>query len=250
METSIHGKAFTQKTQPSLYQVNYQEKASKRKFMPTTLLLMTPDYQEILERNNLFSTAQGNMDGKWGFSIDNIEVEIANNHVTGGSLAGLIEIAALDHNSTTPYTATVSEDQITKKMNYAFSISPGNEITVNTFKSKLTLLPSTSFSVNNVADRFVPSAVLNGSWTVDFDQAKFQGINFQNLTVTTNSPYITSGIFALATSSSDNNCIGLPVSLNSVGMHLNPQNELSFSVGNRNQSWERNFRYFIKHIWC
>ena len=73
---------------------------------------------------------------------------------------------------------------------------------------------------------------LNGSWTVDYSKAKFSGLSFQNLKIVTQSPYITSGTFALVNNpDSTNNCIGLPISLNSLAMTLTPQNQLSFNVG-------------------
>lgn len=179
--------------------------------------------------NNIFSTSEVFMDDNWGFSVDNLEVEIVNNHLTAGSLAGSIVIAPLD-NTAFEYTASVSENPNSDQLDYTFSISPGSEIIVNAFKSELNLSPCSSLTVSSVGDRFIPSAILTGSWTVDFDKAKFNGISFQNLTIGTSAPYITSGVFALTTTGGSN-CIGLPVSLNSVGMNLTTQNELSFALG-------------------
>jgi hypothetical protein len=180
--------------------------------------------------NNVFATNDGQMDGKWGFSIDNINVDLANNHVTGGSISGSIEVPPLDNNQFN-YTAAVTENVLTEKLDYAFSISPQSQLTLNAFKSTLALSPSSSINVVSVADRFVPSATLNGSWTVDFPKAKFNGITFQDLKIVTNAPYIASGVFALALNGNDNHCVKLPVSLNSVGMTLTPQHDLSFAIG-------------------
>ena len=179
--------------------------------------------------NNLFSTSDGSMNDKWAFSLDNIQVNLANNHVTGGSLAGKIEVPPLDKTQFA-YTASVTENVETKKLDYAFSISPGNEISMNAFKSRLTLAPSSKLMVHSVGDKFIPSALFNGDWTVDFEKAKVNGIAFQNLSVTTDAPYINSGTFSLV-GDAGKNLIGLPISINSIGMNLTSQNQLSFAVG-------------------
>jgi len=179
--------------------------------------------------NNLFSTSEGDMNGKWGFSINNIQVDLANNHLVGGALAGEVAVPILDDNVFV-YSASITENQSTEKLDYNFTISPGSEIEMNVFKSTLTLQPSSQLIVQSVGERFVPSAVLNGSWTVEFGKANVSGLTFQNLAVTTEAPYITSGVFALV-GNGENRLIGLPVSLNSVGMNLTPDNQLSFAVG-------------------
>ncbi|MDA7762197.1 hypothetical protein N8927_03270 [Crocinitomicaceae bacterium] len=181
--------------------------------------------------NNVFSTSDGEMNGKWGFSIDNIQVAIANNHLSSGSIAGAIQVPPLDDQSFS-YSASVSQNTTTNKLDYAFSVSPDSTISLNAFKSSLELSPSSIFTVVSDNDKFVPSMTLNGSWTVDYSKAKFSGLSFQNLKIVTQSPYITSGTFALVNNpDASDNCIGLPISLNSLAMTLTPQNQLSFDVG-------------------
>lgn len=181
--------------------------------------------------NNLFSTSDGEMNGKWGFSIDNIQVAIANNHLSSGSLSGSIQVPPLDDQSFS-YTASVSQSTSSNNLDYAFSVSPDSSISLSAFKSTLTLGQSSSFNVVSQNDKFVPSMTLNGSWTVDYSKAKFSGLSFQNLKIVTQSPYITSGTFALVNNpDAADNCIGLPISLNSLAMTLTPQSQLSFDVG-------------------
>lgn len=186
--------------------------------------------------NNILSIGQGSMGdstnqtGKWGFSITNLQVDLVSNHVTGGSMSGKIAVAPLDDKQFN-YSASITDVANEDYLAYNFSISPGNDsITVNAFKSKLVLQPCSQLSVASVGRTFVPTATLTGSWTLNESRAKVQGVQFQQLTITSTAPYITSGLFSLI-SNSNSNCVGLPVSLNSVGMSLTPQNQLQFSVG-------------------
>jgi len=178
---------------------------------------------------NLFSTSEGSMNGKWGFSITNLQVDIANNHLTGGSLSGQVNIPILDDNSF-DYTASVTQNVTTEKYDYNFIVSPGDSIDLSVFKSKLTLFPSTYLQVQSVNDEFIPSITMNGTWTVGFGKASVRGISFQNLYLTTSAPYFNSGTFGLV-GSGNNKLIGLPISLDLIGLNLTPQNELSFAVG-------------------
>lgn len=180
--------------------------------------------------NNLFSTANGKMNGKWGFSIENLQVDVAHNHVTGGVMSGDIQVPPLDDNVFS-YSASISEEPGQDRPKYTFTVSADSAITLSAFKSSLVLNPSSQFTIQSQGDRFVPSATLNGSWTVDFSKAKFTGIAFQNLQINATAPYITSGIFSLVSNPNNTNLIKFPISISSVGMTQTPQGELAFMVG-------------------
>lgn len=179
---------------------------------------------------NLFST--GKMDNKWGFSISNLEITLTNNHVTAGSIAGVLKVEPLDNHAFS-YQATISESPNQNNLNYNFTIGVGAApLTFDAFKSKLTLNQNSFITVQSVDKRFIPSATLNGNWSLDAPKAKFNGVAFQNLVIQVNAPYLTSGTFALTgNSSNDNKCIGFNLSLNSVAMTIAPNNNLVFAVG-------------------
>lgn len=179
--------------------------------------------------NNVFTS--GSMNSKWGFSLDNIQVDLVSNHVTGGQLSGTIRVAPLDDQAFA-YTAIVSEEAGSDKLAYSFAINPGDSgIAVSAFKSKITLFPSSQILVQSQNDKFVPSAVLNGKWTLDTPKAKMTGITFQSLTIGTAAPYITSGLFSVQQDPDSTKLMRFPISLNSVGMTLNSANKLVFTVG-------------------
>jgi hypothetical protein len=177
--------------------------------------------------NNVFTA--GSMNDKWGFSLDNIQVDLVSNHVTGGSLSGTIEVAPLDDQSFA-YSATVSENTSSEKLDYTFAVSPGqNGINISAFQSEIHLYPSSQFIVESQNDKFVPSCILNGSWTLNNSKAQMQGFTFQSLTIGTQAPYLTSGIFSLVQDTSK--LMRFPISVTSVGITQTATSNLAFTVG-------------------
>lgn len=184
---------------------------------------------------NLFAAGMGKMDGKWGFSISRLEVNLANNHITNGLLEGLVTVEPLDNQSFT-YSASISQVPNQQTLDYNFTIGVGSDtVSFNAFRSKLNLNPNSTFTVQSVQNRFIPSLKLNGNWTLDAPKAKFKGVAFQNLLITSNAPYVTGGTFSLVSSNSTaipgNKCVGFNISLNSVSMTITPDKKLVFAVG-------------------
>lgn len=177
--------------------------------------------------NNVFST--GKMNSKWGFSLDNIQVDLVSNHVTGGSMSGTIEVAPLD-DQPFAYTASVTEQANSDKLDYTFAVSPGQGgIDISAFQSEIHLYPSSQIIVQSQNDKFVPSCILNGSWSLNNSKAQMQGFTFQSLTIGTQAPYLTSGIFSLVQDTSK--LMRFPISVTSVGITQTPTNNLAFTVG-------------------
>jgi hypothetical protein len=176
--------------------------------------------------DNLFT--DGKMAG-WGFSVTKLEVGFTCNELTSGLVKGAVTVSPLDNKSFN-YSANMSRNPNTDKLDYTFVLSIGNEpITIQAFKSTLTLESSSKLVVQSVNNKFVPTATLTGSWTVDFTKAKITGVRFQDLTITTQAPYITNGYFSLVANQSESNCTKFPVSLNNVGMSFS-QNQLAFGA--------------------
>lgn len=179
--------------------------------------------------NNVFSTANGSMNDKWAFSLDNIQVDLVSNHVTGGSLSGTIEVAPLD-DQPFAYTASVSEQANSDKLDYSFAVNPGSGgVSINAFNSTVVLYPSSQFIVQSQNDKFVPSAVLNGSWSLNNSKAQMQGFTFQSLAIQTQAPFFTSGLFTLTQDTSK--LMLFPISVTSVGITQTLTNNLAFTVG-------------------
>jgi hypothetical protein len=177
--------------------------------------------------------ADGDMSGAWGFTIDDISVDIAHNTLVAGNMDGNITIPQLDDHDL-EYNANIFQTQGDEKVAFNFTVSPSDSIQLSSFKSKLNISPCSQINIASVGNQFLPSAILTGDWTVDFQKARFNGIAFQDLHLGAIAPYMTSGTFALTSSGNSGaglNLFGLGVSLNSVGLSVSPQGQLQFMAG-------------------
>ncbi|MBD3637298.1 MAG: hypothetical protein HUJ25_08105 [Crocinitomicaceae bacterium] len=146
--------------------------------------------------NNVLETDKGKTDGKWAFSIDNLEVGLTTNELTSGKMAGVIKVPMLD-NSDLGYMACISKNPQSSSADYHFAINPTGTLSASAFNSTVMLDSTTVLSMTSVNDKFKPKMVMNGKWTLDKPNAKFEGVKFQNITLVTQSPYVSSGQFSL-----------------------------------------------------
>ncbi|MCB9223647.1 MAG: hypothetical protein H6582_05655 [Crocinitomicaceae bacterium] len=145
--------------------------------------------------NNVLSTNDGDANG-WGFSVDNIQVGLTVNQLTSGGMAGEIKIPIMNNNAL-DYSALITKNETTGKPDYFFTASPDKPMEMSALNSTLTVDPSSTFMMSIKEDKFDPSLVLSGDWKLNNPKAKFQGIQYQNITLVTQFPYITNGQFGL-----------------------------------------------------
>lgn len=149
---------------------------------------------------NLFSTSEGNMSG-WAFSIDQLGVNIVTNHLNGGNIAGSV-IIPVNENSGLSYSATFFQNQTTNETDYQFTLSPTNNLNATILAAQLDIYPSSSITVaKQGGGKFKPTAVLNGK--ISFGSGNFAAkhLDFEQVTIISDAPYLTSGVFAFVNSS-------------------------------------------------
>lgn len=154
--------------------------------------------------NNLFGTNEGSMSG-WAFSIDQLGVNIITNHLNGGSIAGSVIIPVNETTGLT-YAASIFENQTTKECDYQFTLSPKENLSASILSAQLDIYPSSSITVAKQAgSKFKPTAVLNGK--ISFGSGNFSAkhLDFEQVTIISDSPYLTNGVFSLVGNSSNNN---------------------------------------------
>lgn len=191
---------------------------------------------EILA-SNLFSKEQADM-ASWGYSLDEIKLNLQSNNLTEGSFKGQIEVPPLD-NTTFNYSALIQKTD-TSFLNYNFVIDLDNTVSIpmSAFKSTLKLNASSSIVVqNNEENKWEPKATLNGTIEHNSTKGALKGIQFQNLTFITEAPYVTGGQFSLVSSGStsgETNKLGnYPISISYIAFGLNTSNNpvLDVNVG-------------------
>lgn len=178
---------------------------------------------------NVLAAGNSNMSG-WSFSIDQIGMSVVQNHIYSGSINGNINLPIFENNGLN-YTANISENPTSKEVDYAFIVSPQNNINANVLSASIDIYNTSQISVTKVNHTLVPLALLNG-------QIKFNGSNlntgkldFQGLRIEKNSPYLTQGIFNYV-SSTVNKSMNFPITINQIQLVLNQSNpNVYFNVG-------------------
>lgn len=182
---------------------------------------------------NVFTTSEGSMSG-WGFSIDNLGVEFVCNNLAGGQIGGTIVLPISDSSQALGYSASIFYNPQTQESDYQFVINPANNIDFNVFAAKVNLNNTSRLTIAKVNGKLVPTAVLDGN--IAFHNNKMETNNgwlaFQSLTLTTQAPYLTEGVFSFNTSGGNQPKMAkFPVSITDITMGLNQgQTILGFGV--------------------
>jgi hypothetical protein len=174
-----------------------------------------------LGASNIISLNEGSAGG-WPMSIDKLSVKLLFNKVAGGSLEGALSIPMLGDE---PVSYTAQIEQVEKEVNYRFSISTPSSKEFNApFSAKIRIAEGSVIALEKTDGKFMASALLHGDITVDNKSAKFKGIKFQNLGLTTRKPYITSGIFSTMSNKDaddgQNKSVGFPIRIDSVNLRV------------------------------
>ncbi len=142
---------------------------------------------------NILPIKDGNASG-WPFSINRISIGITQNKLTGGELGGSLAIPFLG-NDTLVYTAQV--ESAPTGLQYYFAVATN---TVRNYSLPLggtvKLNKGCVFAMKVENGKFIPSAILNGSLSLSNEVVKAEGLRFEQLHLTTESPYILGGKFA------------------------------------------------------
>lgn len=172
----------------------------------------------LFSASNFLSIDEGSAGG-WPFSIDQLSVKLLFSKVTGGSLAGSLNIPLLGKE---PVAYTAQIEQVDSEMNYKFSIATPSSKEFNApFSAKIRIAEGSIIAMEKRNGELIPSALLHGDITVENKSAKFSGIKFENLGLTTEQPYITSGVFStMSSDDSQNRSVGFPVRIDSVNLRV------------------------------
>ncbi len=177
--------------------------------------------------NNLFAMGEGNMN-KWDFSLDSVVIGVENNKLVEGRLAGKIKVPQFKEKPIV-FAASVTKVNDTTDLVYNFmaKVPSNTKFEFEALNSELTLSSCAIFmKVQN--DNFVPKLVTSGKIKYQ-DKAKFV-LGFQNLTITSEAPYLTGGVFTLTDSSQTPKMAKLPIMINSITLGFSQQ-EIVFGMG-------------------
>lgn len=174
------------------------KEGKRTEIVANNLLIDNMGVTGLFQINNLLTLDDGTMSG-WDYSIDQLGVGFLCNKLNSGHLKGKVNIPIMKSGQSLVYTANVCYNPSFKEADYNFTINPANNLTFNVFSAQVNLTNTSQIYVVKSNGLFKPTATLNGY--MSFNHAKFNSnggqIKFQELTLTTEAPYLIKGIFTL-----------------------------------------------------
>ena len=177
----------------------------------------------------------------WNFSVDKFFINLEASKLTGGGFDGRIQL---------PVSKEQKVDSCRGGVAYKATIMPGNEYTLvasslcdidfDLFQAQAHLDPTSHIELTVKDGNFRPKAVLTGSLTIEATKqassetakntksvTSIKGIEFQELVLQTESPYIQAKYFGYKGEAKIGN---FPISLSDIGLTTN-NNEVTLSMG-------------------
>lgn len=194
------------------------------------MLIDDHGFSGLIYGHNLLDIGEGSMGG-WSFSMDTARVELLRSKLMGGSLAGGMRVPFLGGDSL-GYRATVS--QWNGELEYSFRLGLRED---KVFKSpvgdaKVRIKSGSYVEVGKYQGKFLAAACLHGKISKDDGVAKFGELDFENVRVSTRSPYLHSGTFALDGVNLSANLGGFEISLSRIAFGLDSGKAvLGFTAG-------------------
>jgi hypothetical protein len=142
---------------------------------------------------NILPISKGNASG-WPFSVDLISIAIEQNMLTGGEIEGAIGIPFLA-NDTLGYFAQISGSTSGLKYNFSVATNTSRDYSIP-FGGTIRLDKGCIFGMEAENGKFIPSAILNGTLSIQKEIVKLEALRFEGVRLTAKSPYVSGGTFS------------------------------------------------------
>lgn len=174
----------------------------------------------------------GSLNG-WDYSVEKLSLHLVRNKLKAGSMEGAITLPIMDEKDTLGYAATITTDG-----NWLFNVHLRENLTVPLWQADMYLLPSSFIEIAEKDDQFIPRAVLNGHIDISSSigkssQVSLSGIQFQQLTLTTEQPYFSPGIWSLNEIGLQDKAVGFALTLTDIDIYTEPQARAGISFTGR-----------------
>ncbi|MGN7824691.1 hypothetical protein ACTJJB_31500 [Chitinophaga sp. 22536] len=152
--------------------------------------------------------------GGWPLSVDKIGLSFSKNKLNGGELAGLLQVDFLGKDPL-GYDASVSMRG--GDTYYSFALRTTEDKKYPFFAGEITLNKNSRIQITKTEKDFVPMAVLNGKVSLKQRLLNINNISFQELTLSTQRPYVHSGTFDITnTDTSTSKVGGFPIGFDDI----------------------------------
>ncbi len=201
--------------------------SERKSISASNLLIDESGISGYFSATNVLPISMGDASG-WPFSIDRIDIGIAQNKLTGGAIAGAIGVPFLG-SDTLGYLAQI--ESTTTGLQYNFSVITNTVKNFNVpFGGTVMLDKGCQFEMKAGSGKFIPSAVLNGTLTIQNDLVTLDKLRFEGLRLSAESPFISGGTFS-CTASAGIKLSGFDVAVNNISLSfLSGRSSLGFDV--------------------
>jgi hypothetical protein len=222
--------------------------SSERKSISAyNLLIDESGISGYFSATNVLPINMGDASG-WPFSVDRIDIGIAQNKLTGGSIGGAIGVPFLG-SDTLGYFAQI--ESTNSGLQYNFSVMTNSTKNFNMpFGGTVMLDKGCRFEMKAGNGKFIPSAILNGTISIQNDLVNLEKLRFEGLRLSAESPYISGGTFS-SIASAGIKLSGFEVGVNNISLSfLSGRASLGFDVklalmNKDNKGISANTRFFV-----
>ncbi|MBK6264762.1 hypothetical protein JKA74_06920 [Marivirga sp. S37H4] len=177
---------------------------------------------------NVLSLGEGDASG-WAFSVDNVALEFYKNSLISGDFRGEIVLPIDKKKAGIAYNATITNANF-----YSITASYNDNIESNLWAANITLDRSSSLNVTIYDGKFMPSANLNGTLSIDTSigegsssKISLPSVKFQNLHISTEAPIVEVGTIEFMGSSNFSN---FPLTIVPVGVSNYENGEIGLLI--------------------
>lgn len=161
---------------------------------------------------NVFTLDEGDM-SKWAFSLDEIYAEITKNQLVECGFKGTMNVPPLGDSTILSYEAFIDPAN-----QYTFIVETNDTINMSIWAAKLRLDPNSYVDISVIDGKFRPKAVLNGKLSVATDKVELADVEFEELTITPEAPYLKAKAFSFGSEYASQKLGKFPIAISNVGM--------------------------------
>jgi hypothetical protein len=170
----------------------FNKSSGRVKVSASNLLIDDFGISGYFSATNVLTIEEGNAAG-WPFSVTSFEFGLMKNNLVETELKGFFKVPFLGEE---PFAYTAQVMSRNNRLEYQFNINTPSDMEYSApLGGKVRLNKNCEFIVNVKNGKFIPSAILSGILFIDDGVAKIDGLRFERLHLTAESPYIIGGKF-------------------------------------------------------
>jgi hypothetical protein len=203
-------------------------------FSATDLIVSSEGVSAYIQGKNVIDISTGNLGG-WGFSLNNIEVDILKSTFQSGKMDGKILLPI----STTQLDYSGDLHIEKDSLSYAFVIKPSATMSFDIWKASVNLNPNSYVEVKRDSLGAAVTALLNGVISIDisngapaikFDAISFDSLGISNRNIVTKKKefWMSAGTWKFA--SPQKSVAGFPASLGDITPYISIKSEIEIGL--------------------